>query len=262
MKERPAVLVVAGLDPSGGAGLAADLAALAAVGARGFPVAAALTAQGPRGARAFRPVAPAFVKAQVEALLDGATGRWRPRAVKTGMLGTGRNAAALARLLAGGPLARVPLVVDPVLAASSGLSLLSARSARAALGPLLSRATLVTPNLPELATLTGLPVGTDEQAVAAARSLGCRAVLVKGGHRAGAPVDLLVTARRVWRFEGRRRPGAARGTGCRLASAIAGLLAQGASLPEAVRGGRRVVERYLDEPPTPPAAAPRSRCGA
>jgi hydroxymethylpyrimidine/phosphomethylpyrimidine kinase len=71
-------------------------------------------------------------------------------------------------------------------------------------------------------------------------------VLVKGGHREGAPVDLLVEGRKVTRFEGRRRPGAARGTGCRLASAIAGLLALGAALDEAVQGGRAVVERYLD----------------
>jgi len=247
VKERPWVLVVGGLDPSGGAGLAADLWALAEVGARGCPVATALTAQGPRGARAFEPVRPAMLRAQVEALLDGLAARRRPRALKTGMLATAANAAALARLLARGPLAQAPLVVDPVLAASSGLPLLGARSARAALAPLLARATLVTPNLPELAMLTGLAVDGDEAAVAAARSLGCRAVLVKGGHRTGAPVDLLVTARRVWRFEGRRRKGTARGTGCRLASAIAGLLAQGAALPEAVGGGRKVVERYLDQ---------------
>jgi hydroxymethylpyrimidine/phosphomethylpyrimidine kinase len=71
-------------------------------------------------------------------------------------------------------------------------------------------------------------------------------VLVKGGHRDGAPVDLLVEGRRVSRFTGRRRPGTARGTGCRLASALAGLLGRGATLEEAVRGAKRVVERYLD----------------
>jgi hydroxymethylpyrimidine/phosphomethylpyrimidine kinase len=116
----------------------------------------------------------------------------------------------------------------------------------AALAPLLARARLATPNLPELALLSGLEVSTDEAAIRAARTLPSRAVLVKGGHRDGAPVDLLVEGRKVTRFTGRRRPGSARGTGCRLASAIAGLLAQGASLEEAVRGGKRVVERYLD----------------
>jgi len=241
----PHVLLVAGLDPSGGAGLAADLEALAAVGASGYPVAAALTAQGPRGAMAFEPVRPALLLAQIDALLAGARGAERPRAVKTGMLGSGRNAAALADRLGRSDLARLPLVVDPVLAASSGLSLFRARDPANALRPLLERAALVTPNLPELAALSGMAVEGDDAAIAAARALGCRAVLVKGGHRRGAPVDLLVRGRAVARFAGRRLPGA-RGTGCRLASAIAGLLARGASLEEAVRGAKSVVERYLD----------------
>ncbi|ACG71326.1 phosphomethylpyrimidine kinase [Anaeromyxobacter sp. K] len=241
----PRVLVVAGLDPSGGAGLTADLEALAAVGARGWAVATALTAQGPRGARGVSPASEAFLRLQIDALLEG---RERPRAVKTGMLGTAGLAAALAARLAEPPLARVPLVVDPVLLASSGAPLLDAGGVPPgeALAPLLARARLATPNLPELAALTGLEVSTDDAAVRAARSLPARAVLVKGGHREGAPVDLLVEGRRVTRFTGRRRAGTARGTGCRLASAMAGLLAGGASLEEAVRGGKRVVERYLD----------------
>lgn len=241
----PRVLVVAGLDPSGGAGLTADLEALAAVGARGWAVATALTAQGPRGARGVAPTTEAFLRLQIDALLEG---RERPRAVKTGMLGTAGLARALAARLREPPLARVPLVVDPVLLASSGASLLDAGGATPgeALAALLARARLATPNLPELAALTGVEVADDEAAVRAARMLPARAVLVKGGHRAGAPVDLLVEGRRVTRFTGRRRAGTARGTGCRLASAVAGLLARGASLEEAVRGGKRVVERYLD----------------
>jgi hydroxymethylpyrimidine/phosphomethylpyrimidine kinase len=240
------VLVVAGLDPSGGAGLAADLEALAAVGARGWPVATAITAQGPRGVRGWSPVPVDLLLAQVDALLDGAPRR--PGAVKTGMLGTAALAGALAARLAARDLARVPLVVDPVLLSSSGTLLLDLAGGSAAevLGPLLARARVVTPNLDELAALAGCEVGDDEAAVAAARRLGARAVLVKGGHRQGAPVDLLVEGRRVTRYAGRRRPGTARGTGCRLAAALAGLLARGAPLDEAVRGARRVVERYLD----------------
>jgi len=246
VKSLATVLVVAGLDPSGGAGLAADLEALGAVGARGWPVAAALTAQGPRGVRGWSPVPVELLLAQVDALLDGAPSR--PGAVKTGMLGTAALAGALAERLSARDLARVPLVVDPVLLSSSGTLLLDLAGGTPAevLGPLLQRARLVTPNLEELAALTGLEVGDDEAAVAAARRLGARAVLVKGGHREGAPVDLLVEGRRVTRFGGRRRPGTARGTGCRLASALAGLLAGGASLDEAVRGAKRVVERHLD----------------
>jgi hydroxymethylpyrimidine/phosphomethylpyrimidine kinase len=243
---RPRVLVVAGLDPTGGAGLVADLEALRAVGARGWAVASALTAQGPKGARGFEPTTEAFLLAQIDALLAG---RERPGAVKTGMLGTAALARALAARLAERPLGRVPLVLDPVLAASSGAPLLDVAGGAPAdaIGPLLARARLVTPNLPELALLAGADVSTDAGAIAAARSLPARAVLVKGGHRAGAPVDLLVEGRRVVRLAGRRRPGTARGTGCRLASAIAGRLAQGDSLEEAVRRAKRVVERYLDE---------------
>jgi len=241
----PRVLVVAGLDPSGGAGLLADLEALAAAGARGWAVATALTAQGPRGARGFEPASEAMLLAQIDALLEGAE---RPGAVKTGMLGGVGLARALAARLAAPPLARVPLVVDPVLLASSGAPLLDLGGAppAEALAPLLARARLATPNLPELAALTGEDVSTDEAAIRAARRLPSRAVLVKGGHRAGEPVDLLVEGRRVTRLLGRRRAGTARGTGCRLASAIAARLARGEGLEAAVRGAKRIVESYLD----------------
>ncbi len=242
------VLVAAGLDPSGGAGLLADVEALAAVGAIGWAVATAITAQGPRGAVRSEPVASDLVVAQIEALL----GRERPRAAKIGMVGSAANAAALAARLGEPPLSRVPLVVDPVLLASSGLALLAGGPPRDALAPLLARADLATPNWPELEALAGAPLATEEEAVSAARSLGSRAVLVKGGHRPGAPVDLLVRGRRVDRFAGRRRGGTARGTGCRLASAIAGLLAQGVPLEDAVRRAKRYVERYLAASRRPP----------
>jgi hydroxymethylpyrimidine/phosphomethylpyrimidine kinase len=256
------VLVVAGLDPSGGAGLVADLEALAWVGARGWAVAAALTAQGPGGARGFEPTSERMLLAQIDALVAGTE---RPRAVKTGMLGTAGLARTLAARLGEPPLARVPLVLDPVLAASSGTPLLDrgGLAAADALAPLLARARLATPNLPELAALAGEDVSTDAAAIRAARSLPARAVLVKGGHREGAPVDLLVEGARVTRFPGRRRAGTARGTGCRLASAIAGLLARGATLEEAIRRAKRLVERYLDAAPAaatpPPDAAPSPR---
>ena len=190
---RPRVLVVAGLDPSGGAGLVADLEALAATGARGWAVAAAITAQGSQGARlvpglptprgaglgrvGFEPVSEALLLAQLDALLAG---RERPRAVKTGMLGSAALARALANRLAAAPLRRVPLVVDPVLAASSGAPLLDTGglSPGEALLPVLTRAWLATPNLPELAALTGDDVSTDEAAIRAARRLPSRAVLV------------------------------------------------------------------------------------
>jgi hydroxymethylpyrimidine/phosphomethylpyrimidine kinase len=241
----PRVLVVAGLDPTGGAGLVADLEALRAAGASGWAVAAALTFQGPKGARGFEAVSEATLLAQLDTLLDG---RERPRAVKTGALGSAALARVLADRLRAPPLRRVPLVVDPVLAASSGAPLLDTGGVPLgeALLPLLARAWLVTPNLPELALLTGDDVSSDAAAVRAARRLPARAVLVKGGHREGAPLDLLVERGRVVNLAGRRRPGTARGTGCRLASATAGFLARGVPLEEAVRKAKRIVERYLD----------------
>jgi len=240
------VLVVAGLDPSGGAGLMADQEALLMVGARGWLVAAALTAQGPAGVKGWSPVPEELLLAQVDALLEG--GEERPRAIKTGMLGTAGLVAALAGRLGAPDLAGVPLVLDPVLLASSGTVLLDGGDLppSRALEPLLVRARLVTPNLPELAALTGLDVSTDEAVVKAARQLPGEAVLVKGGHREGEPVDLLVEGRTVTRLVGRRRAGTARGTGCRLASGLAGLLAQGASLEAAARGAKQLVESYLD----------------
>jgi hydroxymethylpyrimidine/phosphomethylpyrimidine kinase len=250
--ERGRLLVVAGLDPSGGAGLAADAEAARAFGADAWLVAAALTAQGRRGARGWWPVEPGVVVAQVDALVGAAGeeperrgGGARALAVKTGMIGTAENAAALAARLCQAPLARVPLVVDPVLAASSGLALVSGDSPRAAFEPLLARATLATPNWHELAALAGMRVATEADAVRAARALPSRAVLVKGGHREGAPVDLLVRGRRVTRFGGARIAGSARGTGCRLASAIAAQLAAGAGLDDAVASAKRYVARYI-----------------
>jgi hydroxymethylpyrimidine/phosphomethylpyrimidine kinase len=216
-------------------------------------VATALTVQGPAGALGYRPVGAAMLTEQVEGLLREAPSTRRREApiaaVKTGMLGSAASVTALSRVLDHPALRALPLVVDPVLAASSGLPLLrglGTRSPAAVLAPLLARATVVTPNWPELEALAGASLATEAAAVRAARALPCAAVLVKGGHRRGAAVDLLVTRAAVRRFAGRRRRGTARGTGCRLASALAGLLARGATLPEAVRGAKALVERYLD----------------
>jgi hydroxymethylpyrimidine/phosphomethylpyrimidine kinase len=168
--------------------------------------------------------------------------------VKLGMLARAELVRAVAERLGEPPLSRLPVVLDPVLQATSGASLLDTGGASPAhaLAPVLARARLVTPNLAELALLTGADVSTDAAAVSAERLLPARAVLVKGGHRAGAPVDLLVEGREVTRLVGRRRRGTARGTGCRLASAIAGLLAQRVPLEDAARRAKALVERYLD----------------
>jgi hydroxymethylpyrimidine/phosphomethylpyrimidine kinase len=145
------VLVVAGLDPSGGAGLVADLEGLAAVGAAGWTVAAALTAQGPAGVKGWSPVPEDLLLGQIDALLEGGEGEAvRPRAVKTGMLGTAGLAAALAARLSAPDLAKVPLVADPVLLSTSGTPLLDTGgiSVSEALEPLLLRARPTCPSWP------------------------------------------------------------------------------------------------------------------
>jgi hydroxymethylpyrimidine/phosphomethylpyrimidine kinase len=233
---RATVLTIAGSDPSGGAGLLADAATICAFGCHAQGVVTALTVQDSRGVHAVLPVDAAHVGAQLRALLaDGP-----PAAAKTGMLPTAAVVEAVAA--AWRAQAAVPLVVDPVIAASSGPRLADAGAVAALLGALLPLAALVTPNAPEARELTGLTVRDTEGAVAAARALvarGARAVLVKGGHLEGDEVtDVLVVAGRPDAVAFTRRRVAhvrrVRGTGCALSAAIAARLALGDALDAAV----------------------------
>lgn len=241
----PKVLVLAGLDPSGGAGLLADAEAIRAAGGRPFACATAITVQTTRAVRRFEALPASLVIEQATALLeeDGPIA-----AVKLGMLGSAETALAIATTLAtDARLAGVPWVVDPVLRASSGATLGAAARAYA---PLLAVGAVLTPNVPEAAALADRPVPADEAALlACARALlarGPRAVIAKGGHLPGEPVDLVVGAAGVTRLAGVRRPGTRRGTGCRFASALATALAGGASLDDAARVAKSLVAAYLD----------------
>jgi hydroxymethylpyrimidine/phosphomethylpyrimidine kinase len=225
----PAVLVLAGLDPSGGAGLLADAESIRAMGARPLCVATALTVQTTGAARSFRPVDPALIAEAVRALLE----EENVRAVKVGMVGDASNARAIRAILPQG----LPTVVDPVLTASSGTSLYSG-SPHDLLE--LARGALLTPNIAEAEALLGGP--------ADARALlerGPAAVLLKGGHLPGPPTDVLALPGNTEIFTAGRIAVRARGTGCRLASAIAAGLARGAPLREAVIDARRYVREYL-----------------
>jgi hydroxymethylpyrimidine/phosphomethylpyrimidine kinase len=237
----PRLLAIAGSDSSGRAGLQADLATFAAHGVEAQSVVTAVTAQGPDGVTAVHVVPAPVVEAQLAAAFAGPG----VDAVKVGMLASAATVEVVARALR--PLAGVPVVVDPVLAASAGGVALLPEDAWALLRErLLPLATLVTPNLPEAARLTGLAVDGDlavdgePRRLAAARELaraGC-AVLLKGGHGAGERlVDILVVGEEVHRFEHPRLARATRGTGCVLSSAIAARLADRVPLVEAVRGG-------------------------
>jgi hydroxymethylpyrimidine/phosphomethylpyrimidine kinase len=243
-------LSIAGSDPTGGAGLQADLQVFRALGVHGAGVVTALTVQDTEKVHRVLPVFPNVVLDQIRTLLDDVT----PDAVKLGMLANDDIARSvqlgLERL---DPARGVPIVIDPVLAASDGTALLE-RRAWPTLEHLIGRASIVTPNLPEAAALTDCDVSTREGVEAAAASLvtnlGANAVLVTGGHSDGAPEDLLAlrvggSASFEW-LEGERvETGPVHGTGCALASAIAAHLARGAALRDAVGTARAFVARAL-----------------
>jgi hydroxymethylpyrimidine/phosphomethylpyrimidine kinase len=226
-------LTIAGLDPSGGAGIAADLRAFAAAGAWGAAVCAALTVQSTRGVRAVRAVSTQFVIAQADEVLSDA----RVLAIKTGALGSAANVRAVARLLEAHP--EIPAVVDPVMLPSRNTgenkgARLDGPGSLTALRRLARAATLVTPNLAEAsALLGGATIRGDADARDAGVALveaGSHAVLVKGGHGAGPEaIDWLIVGAQTKRVVRIARPRRAtpplHGTGCTLASLIAGRLA-------------------------------------
>jgi hydroxymethylpyrimidine/phosphomethylpyrimidine kinase len=227
------VVVVAGIDPGGGAGLLRDLATIRALGGRAHGIETAGTLQG----EAVHRVDPRSPDSVRRALVEAVT-TLRPGAVKIGMAVGPATAAALVEGLDDYP---GPVVVDPVLQSSRGGSLWTGTPRE--LLPLLRRAAIATPNAGEAAALTGLPVTTAAEAERAGRRLvdgeAVRAVLIKGGHLPsadGALADLLVTAAGTDRFTRPRLDGPIpRGTGCALASALAVMVARGLPLGEAVR---------------------------
>jgi hydroxymethylpyrimidine/phosphomethylpyrimidine kinase len=224
----PRVLTVASSDSGGGAGIQADLKAFARCGAHGMSAIVALTAQNTRGVTAIAEQSPAFVKEQIKSVLDdiGAD------AAKTGMLFSAPLIEAVAGELAGRGL---PLVVDPVMVASSGSRLLLPDAVGALVGRLFPLATVVTPNLPEAQALTGLR--TEDRVALAERlvAMGAAAALVTGGHGT-EPVDHLYDGRSHLRIPVQRyRVAATHGAGCTHSAALAAGLAAGLSLPDAAR---------------------------
>jgi hydroxymethylpyrimidine/phosphomethylpyrimidine kinase len=230
------VLTIAGSDPSGGAGLQADLAVFAALRCHGMAVIGALTVQNSRGVTATHEVPAQFVARQIESLLSDRP----PTAAKTGMLPSEEIVRAVASAFVERP--EIPLVVDPVAVSGGGVRLIDAGAERAITSLLAPIAAVVTPNASEASSMTGMEVVDVDGAAAAARRLvemGARAALVKGGHVDGdRVVDVLVEAGRAPVFVSRPRIVTARrvhGTGCALSAAIAALLARGAPLERAVR---------------------------
>lgn len=243
----PNLLSIAGSDPSGGAGIQADLKTFSALGCYGMAAVTALTAQNTRGVTAVHVPPPAFLEAEIEAVFADIA----VAAVKIGMLASGDMVRVVARCLAARPT--LPIVLDPVLVATSGDSLGSPDVVDAIVSHLLPLATVVTPNLHEAARLSGLPVPRDEDAMrAAAASLqarGARAVLVKGGHLPGdEAVDLLAEGDGILFFTGPRiATRNTHGTGCTLSSAIACYLAKGLALADAVGAAKSYLTNAILE---------------
>jgi hydroxymethylpyrimidine/phosphomethylpyrimidine kinase len=226
------VLAIAGSDSGGGAGVQADIKTITALGGYAASAVTAITVQDTLGVHAVHPVPPDVIAAQIRVVLAdiGAD------AIKTGMLGDAAATEAVLEALDGYP--DIPLVVDPVMVAKGGASLL-ADGALEPLRRLIARAVLVTPNAPEAEALTGITVATTDDLRAAGERLltcGVRAVLMKGGHVPGdSVIDLLMTPAGETVLEGPRiATRHTHGTGCTLASACATGLAQGFPLEQAV----------------------------
>ena len=236
----PVCLTIAGSDSGGGAGIQADLKAFAACGTHGTSAITALTAQNTVGVTAVEPVSDAMILAQVSAVVEDMA----PAAVKIGMLGSVATARAVAAALELVP-AGTPIVVDPVMVAESGARLLDDDARAALIELILPRATVVTPNVPEARALAGAcdGAGDDVEIEGLARAihaLGPAAVIITGGHREEA-VDTLFDGEQLVTITGERHPdGAAHGSGCTHASALAAHLAHGLGLEAAARGAREV----------------------
>ena len=249
--EAPNVLVIAGLDPSGGAGLVADVRVCERRGCRPLAVATALTEQTTQGLRAVNPVDPAIVREQLIALLSDI----ELAAVKIGMLGSVAMAEVVAEALA---MTAAPIVWDPVARASHGATALSDDELGAAAGALGASCALITPNADEACAITGLgPIASVRDAIGVASVLrdqrDVAAVLVKGGHWGDAEaIDVLVAPAGVVELAGPRIAGASvHGTGCALSTAIACELARGAALADACRAAKAFVAARIAAPARP-----------
>lgn len=231
------ILVIAGTDSSGGAGLTRDVATAAEFGVAVSPVVTAVTAQTDDGLLSAQGISAEVIRAQIDAALQ-------PRdisAIKIGLLGTGDAVRVVARALKS---AKAPVVLDPVLRSTSGGTLLDAQGAELLQRELLPNVTLITPNLDELGALSGLP---DAPVADQVQRLGAQAVLVKGGHANGTDcTDILFSKQgEAVSFSAPRLPVSKRGTGCTLATAIACGLAKGLSLSAACSRAREHLQSWL-----------------
>lgn len=240
---RPSVLVFSGSDPSGGAGMQADVQAIAALGAHPLSVVTSLTVQDNDRVYAVHPVPVALLMQQAQVLME----KIEVAAIKIGIVGNRANAEAIAAVIQQLRQTRpdLPVVLDPVLASGHG-DALALEDAVGTLAPLMALATLVTPNLPEATVLSGGDRRTDSQADALLAQ-GCQHVLIKGGHaHDDKVVNRWFTAGEFRSWAWPRLPGAFHGSGCTLASAIAALLANGKPMADAIEDGQAYCHQALE----------------
>ncbi len=232
MRTVPTAMTIAGSDSGGGAGIQADLKTFASLGVYGTSVLTAVTAQNTVGVTAVHEIPSEVIASQIEAVITdiGAD------AVKTGMLASSSTIECVTSQLQRHP---VPwLVVDPVMVAKSGDPLLEENATETLRASLVPLASVITPNIPEAETLTGMKIISDSDVRTAAEKLvymGAKAVVVKGGHREGPATDLYYDGSRFQEFSSDRIDTTnTHGTGCTFASAIAAGLARGMSMLEAI----------------------------
>jgi hydroxymethylpyrimidine/phosphomethylpyrimidine kinase len=242
---RPRALSIAGSDPSGGAGIQADLKTFSALGVYGMTAITAVTVQNTQGVSGFEAIDPATVSDQVRAVATDVG----VDAAKTGMLANASIVEAVAEVVA--EVGIRPLVVDPVSVSKHGHALLAPEAVASMRERIVPLATLVTPNLPEAAVLAGFPVQTREDMRRAAEAIlhqGAGAVLIKGGHLLGAEdaADLFADGRtETWVSAPRIETPNTHGTGCTLSAAVAARLAIGDDLLAAVEAGKRFVTEAI-----------------
>jgi hydroxymethylpyrimidine/phosphomethylpyrimidine kinase len=243
------VLIIAGSDSGGGAGIQADIKTVTMLGAFAATAITALTAQNTEGVHGVLPIDPAFIRRQMEVVLDdiGAD------AIKTGMLHDAAVIETVAAVLTE-RAPRTPLVLDPVMVAKGGAPLIQPNAIETLKRLLLPRAAVLTPNLPEAEILSGraiADIAAMREAARALLDLGCGAVLLKGGHLDGDTVhDMLATPTGFTEWESARiATRHTHGTGCTLASAIAAGLAQGMAVVAAIERAREYVRRAIASAP-------------
>ena len=242
----PVALTIAGSDPSGGAGLQADLKIFHQFKVYGAAAVTLVTVQNTQAVSRVETMAADLVRAQIEAV----TGDLPVKAAKSGALGNTEIVLALAELAT---QFSFPLVVDPVMISKHGAPLLSAAAQEGLRESLLPQAFLITPNIPEAEILAGFPISSADDMLHAAQKIrdsGCPSVLIKGGHRAGDPNDLLLHGNEsVWFPGSRVQTKHTHGTGCTYSAAITACLATGLGLVESVERAKRYVQAAVETAP-------------